>query len=173
MPRSMPTSRETANTEACWGNAKVASGWVNHPVQPVAAALVALRAYNRALGLRTVSPDGRPGLDIELNYPFLLDASEFAMSQGLPNYREAPERLTYRGSRCFQEGDPGPWWYTTGAKGGYQAEFARKEPTRLGRGNQARGSELHPGYFVFTVWVDTACTRPRSPSAPCDWKPEY
>lgn len=165
-------SGENTNVEACWGRGDVATGWVNHPSQPVAAALVALRAYQKAVQLRTVSPDGQPGLDMEMSYPFVLRASAFGRSMGLP---EVPVSVIteYRGSSCFKAGDPGPWWYTFGRVGRNDPQFARsRQPMQLGIGNAAQVAELHPGYFVFTIWVDTACVRPRA-SEGCGWGDIY
>ena len=165
-------SGENTNVEACWGRSDIATGWVNHSSQPVAAALVALRAYQKAVQLRTVSPDGQPGLDMEMSYPFVLRASAFGRSMGLP---EVPVSVTteYRGSSCFKAGDPGPWWYTFGRVGRNDPQFARsRQPMQLGIGNAAQVAELHPGYFVFTIWVDTACVRPRA-SEGCGWGDIY
>lgn len=165
-------SGENTNVEACWGRGDVASGWVNHPSQPAAAALVALRAYEKAVQLRTVSPDGQPGLDMELSYPFVLRASAFARSMGMPGVTTEVTN-EYRGSSCFKAGDPGPWWYTFGRTGFNNAQFARTgQPMQLGIGNAAQVAELHPGYFVFTIWVDTACRRPTA-SDGCGWQDIY
>jgi hypothetical protein len=165
-------SGEKTSVEACWGRADVATGWVNHSSQPVAAALVALRAYNKAMQQRTVSPDGQPGLDLEMSYPFVFRSSAFGQSMGLPG---VPVSVTteYRGSSCFKAGDPGPWWYTFGRAGRNDPQFARSQQSmQLTIGNAAQVAELHPGYFVFTIWVDTACRRPTASSG-CGWQDIY
>ena len=122
--------------------------------------------------LRTVSPDGQPGLDMEMSYPFVSRASAFVQSMGVIKTSDTVTN-EYRGSACFKAGDPGPWWYTLYRQGRNNAQFARSAPAmQMTIGNAAQVAELHPGYFVFTVWVDTACKRPTT-SDGCGWDDIY
>lgn len=138
----------------CWGPVSGASngGWVSAPTQSVAAALVMWRAHSKALQNKMVSPPGSKGYyKINMDYPFIMNASPQAKAMGFSG-------SSHRGSGCFQSGDPGPWWYTAGQQNltpDKLPDFIRN----LKPGTAAQAAEIHPGVYVFTVWVYTKCRR--------------
>ncbi|MBI1308549.1 MAG: hypothetical protein GC129_01645 [Proteobacteria bacterium] len=139
-----------ADVSACWGPVQPLTGWVTHPIQPVAAALVGWRAHLK--GLSKVSP-APGGWKMEMDYPYIMHTSPFGQGMGL----QGGGGGRTQGSKCFQPGDPGPSWYTVGQKD-LKPEQVPAFMQTLKAGNVTQAADLNPGVYIFTTWVHTACT---------------
>lgn len=153
-----PTQNKCAGTDiaSCWGPEQPLSGWVSHPHQPVAAALAGWRAHTKAQG--KVSPALSEGYKINLDYPFIMRTSPFGKSMGLQAAGGSGGAGGNLGSRCFQPGDPGPWWYTDNQRRDTSPEQMPGIIQGLKDADTAGvGATLHTGVYVFTYWVKTSC----------------
>lgn len=141
----------------CWGPEQPLMGWVSHPHQPVAAALVGWRAHTKAQG--KVSPALSGGYKINLDYPFIMRTSPFGKSMGLKSSSSGGGGSVggTQGSRCFQPGDPGPWWYTDNQRSDTKPEQLPGIIQGLKDGDEGVGATLHTGVYIFTYWVKTSC----------------
>jgi len=159
------------DVEKCWGTLKGSegqTGWIAHPNQAVAAAAIAWRAHTKAANAGKVSkPGSGGGYKINMDYPFIKAASPFAQSQGMSGG-------SFKGSRCFKPGDPGPYWYTQNEED-LTPEKVPAAIQKLKMGEVAQGAEVHPGVYIFTVWVYTKCKRYsipiKIPTPTCHYKP--
>jgi len=141
------------DVEKCWGNTQGhggQTGWVAHPNQSVAAALVAWRAHLKALSAGRVAK--APNYKMEMDYPFIHATSPFASSMGLTGGN------SYKGSKCFTPGDAGPSWYSHNEQD-FTPDQIPGMVQKLTSGTAVQAAELHPGVYVFVIWVKTSCMR--------------
>lgn len=140
-------SPNNPDIQACWGNPNIASGWVTHPNQAVAAALVGYRALNQAMAKKTVvTPRKEDGWRMSMDYPFIMSASPHAQSMGL-NGRSG----RFMGSSCFTPGNPGPFWFTAGGQN------VLPNAMNLKAGTAGKAAYVPDGVYIFTYWVKTGC----------------
>ena len=138
------------NIEACWGNPNVASGWVTHPNQAVAAALAGYRALGKAQSLKKVVTPQKDDWRMSMAYPFIMSASPAAQSMNLGS---AASGEAYQGSSCFTPGHAGPSWYTLGQQTAMPNEIMANATSP-----QAGAAAYIPdGVYIFTYWVRTGC----------------
>ncbi len=140
----------SVDMEKCWGPV-TENGWVSHPNPKVAAALVAWRAHQKAVKSNKVSPAGKGGYKMAMEYPWLNYAGEHGASMGF-------ESGGKKGSGCFQPGHSGPGWF-----GGKQPSEIPGLIAGLQQGDVTTVSEINPGVYIFTIWVQTSCTRFKTP----------
>lgn len=139
------------SVENCWGNIQPMNGWVVHPHRPVAAALIAWRAHTKSAGKVSTSP---AGFKMEMDYPYVMSNSVYGQSIGLQG---GAVTSGTKGSRCFQPGDPGPWWFNNQQQNTLPAQVPA-EIAKLHQGDIKMAADLHTGTYIFTIWVKTACT---------------
>lgn len=152
-----PQACTSTNVENCWGNIQPYSGWVVHPHRPVAAALIAWRSHNKAGGKVSASP---AGFKMEMDYPYIMSNSFYGQTHGLTGGQAGGGT---RGSKCFQPGDPGPWWFNNqqegeGVQAAQVAEKVQEQVNKLHQGDITQQATVHTGTYIFTVWVKTKCT---------------
>ena len=148
-----PGSNDMQN---CWGPV-TENGWVTHSNPKVAAALVAWRAHTKALKKKSVSRAGKSagsknGFYMMMDYPYQGYVGAHGASMGMSGSGKT-------GSACFNPGDAGPEWY-----GGMTPGQIPGEVMGLTSGSIAQMAEINPGVYVFTIWVNTSCTRYEFPA---------
>jgi hypothetical protein len=135
--------------EGCWGPVTT-NGWVSHPNQAVAAALVSWRALQKAKG--KISPPGADGqYKMNMEYPYLNNTGAYASSMGMGGNGGK------RGGACFAPGESSSKWYTFGERD-IKPEAIPAFIQGLKTGS-AGTVEVNQGVYVFTYWVKTTCKR--------------
>lgn len=140
------------NAQFCvgtWGMKHPSTGYDKQEYQPVAAALVGYRGYDRAISLNrgSLKPNTKGTQQFNLDYPY--DDSAFGQALGVSKAGGGK----HKGSGCYDVGTPHPGWYTSNLVSMLSPEKAIKDivpdPTAV--------ANVSKGYYSFTYWKKTSC----------------